>query len=98
MFLPNEAMQVIADAALLLCTSDEEGFPNMFTQAWASGTPIVTLKVDPDNIIEKMGWAPSPRVSRLPLTTSSRWWPHPRGVKVLLVVHGNMFLKDITRR
>jgi glycosyltransferase involved in cell wall biosynthesis len=48
----EEAMSVIANAALLLCTSDEEGFPNTFTQAWASGTPIVTLKVDPDNIIE----------------------------------------------
>jgi glycosyltransferase involved in cell wall biosynthesis len=50
---PEEAMKVIADAALLLCTSDEEGFPNTFTQAWSSGTPIVTLKVDPDSIIEK---------------------------------------------
>jgi glycosyltransferase involved in cell wall biosynthesis len=52
---PEVAMEVIADAALLLCTSDEEGFPNTFTQAWSSGTPIVTLKVDPDNIIEKIG-------------------------------------------
>jgi len=51
----EEAMEVIADAALLLCTSDEEGFPNTFTQAWSSGTPIVTLKIDPDSIIEKMG-------------------------------------------
>jgi glycosyltransferase involved in cell wall biosynthesis len=52
---PEEAMGVIANAALLLCTSDEEGFPNTFTQAWSSGTPIITLKVDPDCIIDKRG-------------------------------------------
>lgn len=50
---PDEAMEVIANASLLLCTSDEEGFPNTFTQAWSSGTPVVTLKVDPDSIIEQ---------------------------------------------
>lgn len=52
---PEEASQVIADAAMLLCTSDEEGFPNTFTQAWSSGTPVVTLKVDPDNLIKEKG-------------------------------------------
>jgi glycosyltransferase involved in cell wall biosynthesis len=52
---PEEAMRVIADAAILLCTSDEEGFPNTFTQAWSSGTPVVSLNVDPGCVIEKFG-------------------------------------------
>jgi glycosyltransferase involved in cell wall biosynthesis len=51
---PDEAQQAIADAAVLLSTSDEEGFPNTFTQAWSSGTPVVSLKIDPDHIIEKV--------------------------------------------
>jgi glycosyltransferase involved in cell wall biosynthesis len=50
----EEAMQVIADAAVLLSTSDEEGFPNTFTQAWSVGTPVVSLKIDPDSTIARM--------------------------------------------
>jgi glycosyltransferase involved in cell wall biosynthesis len=50
-----EAQQIIADAAMLLSTSDEEGFPNTFTQAWSSGTPVISLKLDPDGIIEREG-------------------------------------------
>jgi len=51
---PEEASRVIADAALLLCTSDQEGFPNTFVQAWSNGTPVVTLQVDPDDIIKRL--------------------------------------------
>ena len=43
------------NAAILLSTADEEGFPNTFLQAWSSGTPVVSLKVDPDRIIELRG-------------------------------------------
>jgi glycosyltransferase involved in cell wall biosynthesis len=52
---PQKAAQIIANAAILLSTSDAEGFPNTFTQAWSDGTPIVSLNIDPDRIIERAG-------------------------------------------
>jgi glycosyltransferase involved in cell wall biosynthesis len=52
---PEEAERVIAEAAVLLCTSDREGFPNTFLQAWSHGTPVVTLQIDPDSIIKRWG-------------------------------------------
>ena len=51
---PEEGERIIAEAAALLCTSDQEGFPNTFLQAWSYGTPVVTLKVDPDSIIKRL--------------------------------------------
>jgi glycosyltransferase involved in cell wall biosynthesis len=51
---PEEAERVIAEASVLLCTSDQEGFPNTFLQAWSHGTPVVTLHVDPDSLIKRL--------------------------------------------
>jgi glycosyltransferase involved in cell wall biosynthesis len=45
---------VYADAACLLCTSDFEGFPNTFLEAWSHGVPVVST-VDPDGLVVRHG-------------------------------------------
>lgn len=39
-------------ASLLLCTSDWEGYPNTFMEAWSRGVPVVTT-IDPDGVVEQ---------------------------------------------
>ena len=41
-------------ASVLCCTSDFEGFPNTFLEAWSHGVPVVST-VDPDNLIAEKG-------------------------------------------
>jgi glycosyltransferase involved in cell wall biosynthesis len=49
--LPRDRVaKMYAEAAMLLCTSDYEGFPNTFLEAWSHGVPIVST-FDPDGLI-----------------------------------------------
>jgi len=52
---PARALEILANAAVCLSTSDEEGFPNVFLEAWSVGTPVVSLRIDPDQVIERNG-------------------------------------------
>ena len=48
---PEQTVQAIGNAGLLLSTSDGEGFPSVFLEAWAAGTPVVSMQIDPDHKI-----------------------------------------------
>lgn len=51
---PARAMRILGESALLLSTSDEEGFPQTFLEAWSQGTPVVTLGIDPGGVIRQV--------------------------------------------
>src|SRR5690606_5922774 len=44
---------LLSRATMLINTSEWEGFPNIFLEAALSGTPIVSLAIDPDGLLSQ---------------------------------------------
>lgn len=52
--IPNEQVnELIANSHILVNTSQQEGFSNTFIQAWMRRVPVVSLQVDPDNVLQR---------------------------------------------
>ncbi|MEO6683136.1 MAG: glycosyltransferase family 4 protein [Ginsengibacter sp.] len=49
----KETIMEIANSLALINTSNFEGFPNIFLEAWATGVPVISLHVNPGNIFNK---------------------------------------------
>lgn len=46
----EEVNNLLSESRLLVCTSEFEGFPNTFLQAWAQSVPVVST-VNPNNLL-----------------------------------------------
>lgn len=57
----HDAPALFARARVFLNTSDVEGFPNSYLQAWVHGVPVVTL-IDPDHLIQRDGLGAAAKV------------------------------------
>jgi glycosyltransferase involved in cell wall biosynthesis len=51
----DEINRILAESHIFVNTSEYEGFPNTFVQAWLHEVPVVSLHVDPDDVLTKQG-------------------------------------------
>jgi glycosyltransferase involved in cell wall biosynthesis len=49
----TRTIELISNSKALISTSNYEGFPNIFLEAWATGVPVISLHVNPGDVLNR---------------------------------------------
>lgn len=49
----EKVIEFISNSRFLITTSTGEGFPNVFLEAWSTGTPVLSLNINPSNVVNE---------------------------------------------
>jgi glycosyltransferase involved in cell wall biosynthesis len=71
----EELLELYERAVAVVTTSYFEGFPNALLEAWARGTPALSLRIDPDGVIaaNRLGRVAGASVERLAADAREAW-------------------------
>lgn len=49
----EKVIELMNSSTFLVTTSKGEGFPNVFLESWSIGTPVLSLNINPSNVIDE---------------------------------------------
>jgi glycosyltransferase involved in cell wall biosynthesis len=91
----NELLAEMENAVAVVKTSQVEGMPNTFLEAWARGVPVLSLNVDPDAKIANndIGVVAGGSMERLIEATASLW--RDRELRTAMGERARQFIEDV---